>query len=84
MNDSSRIDPNAGSVPVWIVWSVMDFGVVLSGLALTQAIAERFRTHLMQEHAPRRLRVAIEASYANHLYGGSIGAAAAPRPRQGD
>lgn len=62
----------------------MDAGVVLSGIALTYAIAERFRTSLLKEDAPRRLRVVIEPSYANHLYGGSLGRAAPPRPRSGD
>lgn len=84
ITDPGLIDPNSESVRVWIVWSVMDSGAALSGIALTQALAERFRTRLLQEDAPRRLRVTIEASYANHLYGGSMGGAPPPRPRSGD
>ena len=60
-------------VPCWIVWGLSEHGVpMLLACDLSQAVADRHRRAVVAEG--RWVRVYVENSVANHLYGGSMSA----------
>ena len=59
-------------VPCWLVWGLnMDGVAVLCACDLSQGVADRHRKGLLAE-SDRWIRVYVEPTVANHLYGGSM------------
>ena len=65
------LDETKAHRPCWLVWVLERSGeTTLRAVDLTAEIAERHRLALVAEE--RYVRVYVESSLANHLYGGLI------------
>lgn len=65
---ASRIIADRG--PIWLVWSMSDIGIVsLRAICTKQHYANVYRKAIL--HHPEIIRVWIEKTITNHLYGES-------------
>ena len=66
--------PGSDEVKIWLVWSLMKNGrSVLNVVCTEEEITKRYVQMLKEERNSNRVRWFVEATLANHLYGGRMG-----------